>query len=66
VQRKGSLFGWHVIGDDEGRSYHDAKRALETILEDEQERARYLDELTEARKKPTKILYPPLPDTEPT
>ena len=64
VQCKG-WFGWGVIGDEYGRTYHEAKKALEAIEADEVERARYLDELAEAQKTPTKILYPPLPDEEP-
>lgn len=65
VQRKG-LFGcWETISDNEGKSYYDAKKSLEAIILDEQDRAQLLDQLTEARKKPTKTLYPPLPDVEP-
>ncbi len=64
VECKG-LFGWYVIGEEEGRSYKEVKRAVETIMEDEQDRSRFLGQLTEARKHPTKTLYPPLPDEEP-
>ncbi len=65
IVQVGSWPGWRDYGYSEVLSYDKAKAKLESLIREDEANEIMYARFREARKKPMRTVYPPLPDAEP-